>query len=82
MEARVIPDIMNHVLFKFQKILKKFVVTCYCKWARRGGRVMKGVLGGLWEFMTQEMEGMVIPDVMNDVFLVLKLHPDHFMHLS
>ena len=47
-----------------------------------GGGSRKGVLGGLWEFLTKDMEGMVIPDVMNDVFLVLKLHPDHFMHLS
>ena len=33
------------------------------------GGVKKGVLGGLWGLPDGDMEDMVIPDIINDVFL-------------
>ena len=33
------------------------------------GGVKKGVLGGHCGFLTRDMEDIVVPDVMNDVFL-------------
>ena len=37
------------------------------KCVRKGGS-RRGVLGGRWGFLTGDMEDMVIPDVINDVF--------------
>ena len=63
-----------------EDILKISGQYLYWKYVRKGGS-RRGVLGGLWEFLTKDMEGMVIPDVRRDVFLVLKLYPDHFMYI-
>ena len=41
--------------------------------------VKKGVLGG---FLTKDMEDMVVPDVMNDVFLPQERYPENFVLIS
>ena len=41
-----------------------------------------GVLGGHWGFLTRDMEDMVIPDIMNDVFLPQGRYPENFVLIS
>ena len=47
-----------------------------------GRGVKKGVLGGCWGFLTRDMEDMVIPDIMNDVFLPQGRYPENFVLIS
>ena len=47
-----------------------------------GRGVKKGVLGGCLGFLTGYMEDMVIPDVMNDVFLPQGRYPEIFVLIS
>ena len=47
-----------------------------------GWGVKKGVLGGRWGFLTGDVEDMVIPDVMNDVFLPQESYPENFVSIS
>ena len=42
----------------------------------------RGVLGGRWGFLTRDMEDMVIPNIMNDVFLPLGRYPENFVLIS
>ena len=42
----------------------------------------KGVLRGHCGFLTGDMEDLVIPDLMNDVFLPLGRYPENFMLIS
>ena len=49
---------------------------------RQEGGVKKGVLGGRWGFLTWDMEDMVVPDVMNDVFLPKGRYPENFVLIS
>ena len=46
------------------------------------GGSRRGVLGRLWGFLTGDMEDMVIPDVMSDVFLPLGRYPENFVLIS
>ena len=41
-----------------------------------------GVLGERWGFLTGDMEDMVVPDVMNYVFLPQGRYPENFMLIS
>ena len=41
-----------------------------------------GILGGRQGFLTGDMEDMVIPDVMNNVFLPQGRYPENFVLIS
>ena len=43
--------------------------------------IKKGVSWGTFWVPDHRLEDKVILDVRHDVFLVLKLHPDHFMYI-
>ena len=42
----------------------------------------RGVLGGHWGFLTDDMEELVIPDVMNDVFSHQGRYLENFVLIS
>ena len=44
----------------------------------RGGS-RRGVLGGRWGFLTGDIEDLVIPDIMNGVFLPQRRYPENFI---
>ena len=59
-------------------------ISCwYLNWkcVRKGGS-RRGVLGGRWGFLTGDLEEMVIPDIMNHVFLPQARYPENFVLIS
>ena len=48
---------------------------------KKGGS-RRGILGGRWGFLTGDMEDMVVPDVMSDVFLPHGRYPENFVLIS
>ena len=45
-------------------------------------RSRRGVLGGLWEFLTGDMDDRVIPDVIPDVLLPQGRYSENFVLIS
>ena len=81
MEDMVIPDVMNDAFLPQGKYPEKFVLISQLEVCQEGG-VTKGVFGGCWGFLTGDMEDMVIPDIMNDVFLTQGRYPENFVLIS
>merc|ERR1712219_31212 len=77
----VIPDIMNDVFLPKGRYLENFVPISLLEVCQEGGS-RRGVLGGRWGFLTGDLEDMVIPDIMNDVYLPLRRYPENFMLIS
>ena len=46
------------------------------------GGSRRGVLGGPWGFLTRDMEDVVIPGVLNHVFLPEGRYPENFVLIS
>ena len=59
------------------------ILCCYLYWkcVRKGGS-RRGYLEDIGGFLTGDMEAMVVPDIMNDVFLPKGRYPEHFVLLS
>ena len=68
MEDRVVPDVMNDGFLPQQRYPENFVLISQSEVCQEGGGSRRGVLGGCCGFPTRDMEDIVIPDVMNDIF--------------
>ena len=81
MEVRVIYDVMNDVFLPLGRYPENFVLISQLEVCQEGGSRM-GVLGGRRGFLTRDMEDMVIPDIMNVVFLPQLRYPENFLMIS
>ena len=61
--------------------LKISCLYLYWKCVGKGG-VKKGVLRECWGFLNGDVEDLVIPDVMNHVFLPQGRYPENFVLIS
>ena len=69
MEDMVIPDVMNDVSLPQGRYPENLVLIFQLEVCQEGGRgLRRGKLEEHWEFLNGDMEDIVIPDVMNDVF--------------
>ena len=81
MEDRVIPDVMNHVFSPQGRYPENLVLISQLEVCQEGGS-RRGVLGGCGGIPTRDMEDMVIPDVMDDVFLPPGRYPENLVLIS
>ena len=78
MEDRVIPDVMNYVFLPQGRYPENFVLISQLERCQEGGQE-GGYLEDVGGFLTRDMESMVIPDIINDVFLPLERYPENFV---
>ena len=81
MEDMVVPDIMNDVFLAQGRYPEIFLLISQLEVCQEG-RVKKGVLVGRCGFLTRDMKDMVVPDIMNDVFLLQGRYTENFVLIS
>ena len=82
MEDRVIPDVMNDVFLPQGRYPENFVLISLLEVCQEGGGSRRGLLGGRWEFLTGDREDLVIPGIMNHVFLPQGRYPENLVLIS
>ena len=81
MEDMVVPDVMNDVFLPQGRYPENFVLISLWKCVRKEGS-RRGYLEDVGVFLTKDMDDMVIPDIMNDVFLPHGRYPENFVLIS
>ena len=69
---------MKDVFLPQGRYPENFVLISQSEVCQEGGS-RRGVLGGRWGFLTRDMEGIIILDVMNDLFLPQGRYPENFL---
>ena len=77
----MVPDVMHDVFLPQGRYPENFVLISLLEVRQEGGS-RRGYLEDFGVFLTGDMGDMVIPDIMNDVFLPQGRYPENYVLIS